>query len=141
MRLTKSHVFEQMNMDVNSPMEDTIGGIYADVAEDIRFANPPLQQIEIERRVLLAARREVRSSLTESGDLMKYIVLSAQAEILERESPYENMYVGRIPDEPHFRMLQSFERILGHATESIIHGVLGNLSEMGLYHKRRQIRL
>jgi hypothetical protein len=139
--LANSRVFEQIDMDVNSPMEDVIGGIVTDFASDIRLADVRPNQAELDHKILTVVRREIQTALDERSQLIKYIVVTAESELLEQESPYEKYFVGHIPQTPPYNLLQNFERIMGHATEAIINGVVGNLSELGFYNKRGRIIL
>lgn len=139
MRKVKSDVFADIDMDINSPMEHLIGGITADIADDIRYGN--LQRATVDRLVFVLVKTSVRCAVENRTSLIKYILNTAKMGMLECESEYEKYFFGHVPSGEPYGELQQFERILGHAVEAIINGVIGNLSERGLYHSRRTFKL
>jgi len=141
MRELVTLVFSQIGLDINSPMEDAIGGIYSDLASEIRYYEGSIQKAEIAKKITDAARNIVQDAVDNQTDLIKYILMTATKDLLEKESICEKFFIGRTPTTFPYSEIENLARILGHAADSIVDGVVGNLAEAGLYRPIRTFYL
>jgi hypothetical protein len=133
MRMIPTTVYREIGMEMRSPMLDLIGGVTAEIATDIRTAETPLTDVELRIRIFSLVGDALITALKENRPLIGYILQTATEEMLILENAYEGYFDGEIPvHEAYDDLGPTFERVMGHAMQSILWGVGGELSEAGL---------